>query len=65
MVVAMDAARRGTFLANQPSDSTALRGLETTVLLGNAKRFPDQAALDAWVAILGGVVGNWVAMLVP
>ncbi len=49
----------GTFLANQPADSPPARGLETTLMLQNAKKFADQAAVNAWVTSFNGPSNTW------
>ena len=65
-VIAISSNRTGTYLADQPSDSNAARGIETTASLQNAKRFTGgQAEIDAWVTQLGGVPGRWIALEVP
>jgi hypothetical protein len=64
-VVALASNRRGRFLSNQTPDQPAARGLETTESLDNAKRFADQAAIDAWVTSMGGTPSAWVAMTLP
>ncbi len=64
-VVALRTDRRGQYLADQPSDSPASRGLETTIELGNAKKFADQTAINNWVTSMGGTTSMWTAMTVP
>ena len=62
LVVAWD--RINAYLANQPADSPIGRGLESTESIRNAKRFADQAAIDAWVTSLGGPANRWFALQV-
>ena len=52
---------RGEFLAESPAN--ALRGLESTRWLMNAKTdFADQTAVDTYVTARGGTTSQWVVL---
>lgn len=55
--------RVNAFLVESPAN--AARGLESTLMINNAKSFADQAAIDAYVTARGGPSNTWFAHTIP
>lgn len=55
--------RVNAFLVESPANPA--RGLESDIMISNAKQFADQAAIDAYVTARGGPSNKWFAHTVP